>query len=236
MQYSKRIEKESFEDHPLFETIHNTDLSKYQKTDVFTEWESSGNSSMLLIVGEKHPEIEQPRAHCWISPLIISRVRETPKPAIHAFYIFDALKETSLHVIAPEILFQILTCKKHVLGGNDSLTDLRAKIQRYRDIDMEDTERKVDTLKDVVSGVMELLGPEETVHIFLDRADRCLEEDQNHLLDMLIDAMESSQCSLKILAVASRPCWNVDERRIRKLKRSRYRQVTERQKMHQGFG
>ena len=230
-EYQKSIDRERYDD-KLFESMHLETISKYKSSPHFQKWESPDKSSMLLLVGSNHEIVMESRHHCWISPLALDLIDTfTANSRTHAFYAFKLSGRTGIHPAVSEILFQLLTWKRRELGSEAHFATLRAGLKDYRSINVKDDDAKLDALCHLARSTMRLFRPDETVYIVLDRIDRCEENDRIDFLNALIDIMEEAVGSVKIFAIANGTGWDVEERDLKKTKRTHVKQVFEHQKL-----
>lgn len=208
-------------------------MSRYKTAPRFKEWETPGKSSMLLLVGSNYEGVMELRHHCWMSPLALDLIDHfSASSEIHAFYAFNLFGRTRMYVAVSEILFQLLRWKRRELGSGDYFATLSAVLRKYHSIDVNaDEEAKFETLCHVAVTIMQLFKPDETVYIGLDRIDRYKGNERIDFLNTLIDIIEEAVSSVKILAVANKTGWDVEERELKRRKRSQFEQVVERQKL-----
>lgn len=171
------------------------------------------------------------RYHCWMSPFALDLIDNFMADSkICIFYAFKLSERTGIHSVVSELLFQLLTWKRRELRSDVHFAMLRARLYNYRAIDVEDGDTKLDALCHVARVTMRLFKPDETIYIILDRIDRCKGEHRINFLNLLIDIMEEAVGSVKILAISDGTGWDVQERDLKKRKKSHVKQVIELQK------
>lgn len=239
--YKQSIDRERGDDQ-LFETMRYGSIARYKREALhFKEWESSAKSSMLLIIGSNHSGVAGQRHHCWMSPLALDIIVDCHSAAgaaatFYAFYVFGLYQRTHLYTALSEILFQLFKWKYHDLGSRrDEFATLSTKLKEYRAINInandDNYDAKLEALHHVAATVMQLYQSFETVYIILDRIDRCEADEQADFLNFLVKIMEDAPCSVKVLAIANKTSWDVENSGIMPRKRAHFRQVVESQNL-----
>lgn len=191
----------------------------------YQSWTRSEDSCLLILSGYNNKSIVH-LDQCWLSPVamaMISELRLSPSHLIYAYYVFGQQGE-SLYRPFSVILLQLLRQKRRVLRNESQCDELRAELyelQKYIHGDnkvMEADEERISALHKVALRVMGFFDESETVHVILDRVDRCcdLKKSADHrkpLLKALIKMVEASRCKLRVLVVINGYQWSVERQR-----------------------
>ncbi len=232
--YEGSLNRERADDR-LYEAMYSGSIARYKQKPHFQDWDSTGGSAMLLVVGAYRDTSQTWRKnHCWMSPLALNLINHYQASSrMHAFYVFDVWEWAGVNDVVCDILLQLLRCQRQVLSANEHANTLSAQLESYQkllnDPSHRDEEVTAAALKDAAVTAVQLFGAHITVYIVLDRIDRCKQDDRITLLNILIRLMEEASCCVKIFAVADRgkSGWDVEQSSLDLPQRARYRSVVE---------
>lgn len=192
----------------------------------YKKWLNPRHSSVLVLIGHSEPSIMVAQFYCWLSPVVLDFIeQQRTNQKIHAYYLLEVKRETSLHDVMISILFQLLRFKPQVLDEQDHYFKLRSLHKQFHKDSHEDSQH----LEELALVVIKFFKPSETVHIMLDRLDRCSEPDRLTLLNLLGCMAKEAPCILKVLVVISGSDWTFDLKEIEK----KYRDAVIRYVAHQ---
>ncbi|KAJ2974150.1 hypothetical protein NUW58_g8750 [Xylaria curta] len=151
---------------------------------VFSQWDTSEYSSVLILTGKSNSNISSLKRNCWLSQLAVDvadRERDLNKPR--------GDKDLSSH--------------KQAL-----MVNARAFAQ-YNTIDYDEGlgndggyEKKIDTLSRLLYDTIKIFGRAETVIIVVDRIDACDEVERDELLRNMVKLINEAYCTVKLLVVS----------------------------------
>ncbi|KAF1989439.1 hypothetical protein K402DRAFT_372206 [Aulographum hederae CBS 113979] len=229
--YEASIEAENKQ--AIFESMNEEMRSKYKKMATFQDWSQSVNSSVLIIVGENHENL-QLNKHCWMSPLALDLIKSLHSDSrMLGFFLFPFTAVSPAADALSDILFQLLDAKRQKLRDDVKFPNVVADIRRHHGIDTQkDDDGRFAVLAELLRYAMRLFDEEDCVHIVLDRMDRCVCHEQRELLDLLIDIMDKSVCKVKLLIVAEKTWgWDVKIKQLKKAENIQLTQTLESQKV-----
>jgi len=184
----------------------------------------SEQSCLLILSGYNNKSIARVD-QCWLSPVAMAMITDLSQHAsrpIYAYYVFPQPGELLYHAFSV-ILLQLLQQKSHVLRNKAQCDELRAELyelQKYEQRGKNPTETEDDRLSafhKVILRVTSFFDESETVHIILDRADRCCDwkkrvDHRKALLKALVKMVEAARCKLRVLVVINGYNWEVEKR------------------------
>ena len=224
----KRIGYE-FDDEVQYEQMSSNRIKDFCRGSTFTDWETSGRSAMLMLVGFTNPSISESKHYCWVSPLaldLLDRLESRDGPVPHASYLFPWRRQKSVHIALPVVLLQLLRHERQQLGSPEQREGLLADIYAHaalalpaagdEKVEAQKIElQKMEALERLAIRVVRLMKPQETVYLVLDRVDQCWDEDHGDLMRILTRMIGLAACHLKILAIADTTTWTTKDRDIK---------------------
>ena len=129
-----------------------------------------------------------------------------------------------MHRAFSVIFLQLIRQKREVLRNKSLCDELRAELyelQKYerrsdgKVVGSEDG--KLAALHKVALRVVNLFDESETVHVVLDRVDRCCDlkkrvDHRKPVLKALVKMVEAARCRLRVLVVVNGYQWSVEQR------------------------
>lgn len=197
--------------------------SKLRRDPVIAEWETSGQSRLLLLVGVNNENIAQGKRYNWVSGFALeladsfASVPTSAAPvAVHVFDPIDRLHPQSIHTALPIVLLQLLRHRQRELGVKfaEHREAIMAAVYKFSALETsenedDEDEDKVNALKDLAVKVVSLYERTATVYIVMDRVDICRDQDHYELIRTLATIMQQAQCVVKVLLVADALGWEV---------------------------
>ena len=135
----------------------------------------------------------------------------------------EAFPQRILSFCFSVILLQLLRRKCQVLRNRSEYEELRSELyelQKYEDGEnkvMEIEHARLSALQKVAIRVIGFFDESETVHVTLNRADRCCDlknrvDHRKPLLKTLVQMVEAARCKLRVLVVFNGNQWDAKER------------------------
>ena len=145
-----------------------------------------------------------------------------PRPFPSAYYVFT-LSGESLYRALSVIHLQLLRQKPEVFRNRSKYAEFRSELEElqkyeYRDNKFEKTEdQRLSAFHKVALRAIDFFDESETVHVTLDRADRCCDlknrfDHRRPLLKTLVKMVEAARCKLRVLMVFNGNQWDAKER------------------------
>lgn len=212
------------------ERMWNERLDTFRDGRDYGDWTQAKESSMLILTGLNYPSIAC-LDKCWLSPVATTLITDLEKDAAsgrnYAYYIFPQY-EPMYHALCP-ILHTLRSKKSPTCSGKPGFYELGSdllKLGRYCGegpwVTASERE-KTAFFQQVALRVIEYFDESETVHIVLDRADRCVDprigwnslgDHCMPLLETLVKMMGKAKCKLKVLVVFHGNWCAVDRKRL----------------------
>ncbi|EXJ83922.1 hypothetical protein A1O1_07551 [Capronia coronata CBS 617.96] len=211
---------------------------------VSNDWEATGQSQLLLLVGVNNENVAQGKRYNWISPLALDIADRFASAnglaAPIALYVFrpDYWSRSSIHTALSVVLLQLLRHRQTALGQgfSDHREGLMAAVHRFAAAQTSEDENdeddgKIDALRDLAVRVVSLYDDNTTVYIVLDRVDMCRDRDHYELIRILSTVIQKARCTIKVLAVADPAGWKVNAKSMALPNASQVRVLELRQRM-----
>ena len=221
-QYRESLESDEQLNAAYFEQMRGHRFDSFIGCKEYQSWIKSEHSSLLVLSGYNNESITH-LDQCWLSPIAIAMITE-PRPSPSAHYVFPSQGE-SLYRTLSVILLQLLRQKYQVLRNRSQYEEFRSELyelQKYeyehRDNKAMETENeRLSAFQKVALRVIGFFDESETVHITLDRADRCCDlkkkvDHRSPLLKTLVKMVEAANCRLRVLMVINGYQWDAKER------------------------
>ncbi|KAI0593507.1 hypothetical protein F4775DRAFT_497054 [Biscogniauxia sp. FL1348] len=222
LKYRDSLLSESEVEAHLFDQMSPNRIAELQRTKEFTSWSSSEKSGVMLLHGHNNHQLGQAKRSSWLSPFTVDHIIRLQDPSFsdpYGYYIFH-VANTSIHNALPIVLFHLLNHRLCNLGPSEARGKLQEDVQFYK---LELENRKIRdrrsseqddgklgaNLQKVAFGVLSLFEPNQTVHLVMDRIDRCRPEEQYEMMDILGYLVQEVACNLKILLVLDSVGWGV---------------------------
>lgn len=203
-------------------------FDSFKAGEDYQSWTNSEHSCLLILSGYNNMSINYVD-HCWLSPIAMARITDfelCPRHPIYAYYVFSP-QDKSLYRAFSVILLQLLrqkSQKSQVLRNKSKCKELRAELYELQRSEpqngkvIENEGKWLSAFHKVALRVMSFFDDLETVHVILDRADRCcdLKKGVDHrkpLLKALVKMVEAARCKLRVLVVINGCQWDVERRR-----------------------
>lgn len=199
-------------------------LDSFKSCKDYQSWITSEKSCLLILSGYNNESIAY-LDQCWLSPVAMAMITDLSQNfsgPIYAYYIFPQQGELLYHALSV-ILLQLLRQKSQALANETQGGELRTELcelQKYEQAGKNPTEtegKRLSAFDKVILRVISFFDESETVHIILDRADRCcdLKREIDHrkaLLQALVKMVEAARFKLKVLVVINAIQWRVETR------------------------
>ena len=219
-QYRESVESDEQLNAPYFEQMRGHRFDSFIACREYQSWIKSEHSSLLVLSGYNNESITY-SDQCWLSPVAIAMITEL-RPSPSAYYVFASQGEL-LYRTLPVILLQLLRQKSQVLRNRSQYEEFRSELYElhkyeHRDNKFVDTENeRLSAFQKLAIRVIGFFDESETVHVTLDRADRCCDlkarvDHRRPLLKTLVKMVEAARCKLRVLMVVNGNQWNVKER------------------------
>ncbi|KAF3015629.1 hypothetical protein E8E14_011112 [Neopestalotiopsis sp. 37M] len=225
-EYHKSLLIESEEEGLLFQQMSPSHIKELQGSRAYISWSSDDTSSVLFLQGQNNPDIGYQKSTSWISPIAVDHIMQLQKSDGPLGYYMLPQDSTGMHDLLPIVLFNLLRHDLCDLGPSEKRSKLQHELQEYAacrldqhgsrrhgDLgNVDDEDRKlIAILQRVALAVLALYPSHQSVHIVLDRIDRCPRDEQYELIDLLGYLVQNAVCNLKILLVADSADWKVSE-------------------------
>lgn len=200
-------------------------LDTFKKHEDYQSWIKSEHSCLFILSGYNNISIAS-RVQCWASPVamaMITQLRACPGPPIHAYYVFATQGEL-LYPAFSVIFLQLLRQRRQVLREKSRCDEMRAELYELQEHEHRDDmvgateDERFSALQNVALRVISFFDESETVHVILDRVDRCCDlkkriDHRKPLLKALVKMVEAARCKLKVFVVINGYQWSIEERR-----------------------
>ena len=208
-----------------FEQMRGPGLDIFKASTDYQSWTKSEQPCLLILSGYNNKSIAN-LDQCWLSPVAIDLIRDLRLGSdhpIYAYYVFRPQGELLYRALAV-ILLQLLRQKSQVLRDKPQSDELRAELYNLGKNDhgdkkaIESEDERLSALQTVALRVVGFFNESETVHVVLDRVDRCcdLKKKVDHrkpLLKALVKMVEAARCKLRVLVVINGHQWSIEQRR-----------------------
>ena len=224
-QYREALASDEQLNAAYFEQMRGHRFDSFKACEDYQSWMKSEHACLLILSGYNNKSIAQ-LDECWLSPVAMAMIPHPPtgpSQPTYAYYIFTPSGELLYRALSV-ILLQLLRQKRRVLRDRARWDEFRAELytlQRHESQDKEvmgAEDERLSAFYQVVLRVMSFFDESETVHVILDRADRCCDlknrvDHRKPLLKMLVRMVEAARCKLRVLVVINGYQWNVEQRR-----------------------
>jgi hypothetical protein len=210
-QYRLLLRDEISEDVDGFFDSNDPRRAQFDHTLVYQDWRNSRRSSAFLLTGYTERSSEVHQHYCWLSPIIVDLVQEShQKSQYHAYYILPAKGTIDVQTVVLTLLSQLLRYQTASLRDEEVFQELQ---QLYVKVTSATSGADLDiSLQDLSLHVINLFRSEDTVFLYLDRADRCDTDTRLALLHILATTALNCRCTLKVFAVISGSDWDFNAR------------------------
>ncbi|KAL1306188.1 hypothetical protein AAFC00_004290 [Neodothiora populina] len=206
------------------EPMDEQTMNRFETQAVYQDWLTGQQPFQLILSADNHNKYSR---HCWVSPFALRTIGKLQsKIDDKSLFAYCLLSESSKRLVEDTmgvIIFQLLRQDSTVLRDQKQYNELYAELQEYRalrDGDVEENTMKDNTrfsaLEKVVLRVLSLFDESKVIHIVVDRADLCREDEQDHcrkLMRLLVRMVHKARCRLKILAVVNKADWAIENDR-----------------------
>ena len=219
-RYRKYLESDEQLNAEYFEQMRSQRLDSLIACKEYQSWIKSEHSSLLVLAGYNNKSITYVD-QCWLSPVAIAMIMD-PGPFPSAYYVFASQGE-SLYQALSVIFLKLLREKRQVLRDTPQYDEFRSELEELKKY--EHRENKIEKSEDerlfafhkIALRVIGFFDESETVHVTLDRADRCCDlrkkvDHRKPLLKTLVKMVEAARCKLRVLVVFNGNQWDVKER------------------------
>ena len=182
---------------------------------VYDTWKTTTKSCVLLLCGTTPPEVLMNRStHSWLSAGAVlvakSLLANCQTVAFYSCHPEDHSEEVSLEDVIASLIAQILLHHPDRLKRTSS------------DFELLLTKMKIEkSIAAAVEPLKEALRSQEetsTIHIVLDRFDRCNNEKRVEIIRVLLSAIEEAGCVVKVLITIDPIFWPLEDWRYDKKK------------------
>lgn len=219
-QYREALQSDEQLNAAYFEQMRGPRLDQFKTCDDYISWINSDHSSMLILSGYNNKSIVY-LDQCWLSPIataMITDLRLDSSHPIYSYYIFKP-QGSSLYRPLSVILLQLLRQKSQILRDASQYDELRAELfemQRCKHEIGPTEDEGLLALRNVALRVVGFFDESETVHVVLDRLDRCCDlkkrvDHRKPFLKALVRMVEAARCKLKVLVVFNGYQWSVEQ-------------------------
>lgn len=231
IQYRSALDSDEQLNAEFFRQMRGYELESFKSGTDYRSWATAEQSCLLVLSGYNNKSILLNTDHCWVSPVAMALLddmsRKSPTttgpPPIYAYYVF-AQRGELLYYAFSVVLLQLLRQKTHALRNTEKYDELRAELHelrkfeqgshRYGHDDEADDDDRLSAFHKVILRILNFFNEDETVHVILDRVDRCQERNGvNHrkaLLKALVKIVEVVRCRLHVLVVINGYSWPVE--------------------------
>ena len=188
------------------------DLETLRKTEQYSNWISSKQSSLLALSGRNERGIiERQGRCCWLSPAAIDFIDESRQSGRFVLFHLNLRHQNqtidpTAHDIFVSLATQLLTKRPKLLRNPTEFRRLQSKLQS------SDWEDDIEEVCDFLISILNLLEDEVPVEIILDRIDVCSGSiSEVELMNALLRMVGSVNCTVKILVVACATNWDINK-------------------------
>lgn len=163
---------------PYVEHMDAANAELFQKSQYFSAWSQSQESSMLILAGYNHISIGESAVHCWISPMAVyfNKLRTNPTDNLCALHFVGLRKNEELPDIVFSLLLQLLKSRPACLLNDEQRAELLAELQTHKRSARADV---VESLQKIAIRTLNLLAAYNTVWLLVDRVHQCQREERS---------------------------------------------------------
>ncbi|KAJ8132584.1 hypothetical protein O1611_g1039 [Lasiodiplodia mahajangana] len=195
-----------------YEQVAYRSVKSSRLEKVFSQWETSEHSSVLILTGKSNNNIRSLKRNCWLSQLAVDvadQERALNKPC--GFFLFQRGIQESISEAIPVIISQLLIRRgdKALSPHKQALMSNARAFSQYKSMDYDEGlgndggyGKRIDALSRLLYDTIKTFGSEEAVLLVVDRIDACDEAERDEFLRNMVTLINEAYCTVKLLVVS----------------------------------